>query len=121
MAELVTTCPSCRNRLEVTQLHCDACETKLEGHFAIPALLRLPEEDLRFVIAFVRSSGSLKEMAARDGVSYPTVRNRLDAIIARMEALDEDRERRRHEILDALESGKMSAKAAAAALKKVGS
>jgi hypothetical protein len=104
----------------VTQLRCAACETQLEGRFTIPALLRLPEEDLRFIIAFVRSSGSLKEMAAQERVSYPTVRNRLDAIIARMEALEEDRERRRHEILDALESGRMTAKAAAAALKKVG-
>lgn len=47
----------------------------------LPPLMRLSEEDQRFVADFVMCSGSLKEMAARMGLSYPSVRNRLDDII----------------------------------------
>jgi hypothetical protein len=92
----------------------------LEGQFEIPALLQLSPDDLAFVTAFVRSSGSLKAMAQLLGVSYPTVRSRLDEILKNLEAIERGVDKRRHEILDALESGKLTAKAAAEELKKVG-
>ena len=50
----------------------------------LPPLMRLTEEEQRFVADFVMCSGSLKEMAARMGVSYPSVRNRLDEIIGEL-------------------------------------
>ncbi len=78
-------CPSCEGVLRVQTMHCAACGTKIEGDFRLPALMRLSEEDQRFVIDFVRCSGSLKEMAQKLGLSYPTVRNRLDEVIALLE------------------------------------
>jgi len=101
-------------------LACRSCGTAIEGQFEIPPLLRLSPDDLSFVTAFVRSSGSLKAIAQQLGVSYPTVRNRLDEILARLEAMESGNEKRRHEILDALENGKLTAKEAAEALAKVG-
>jgi len=120
MARLVVRCPSCEGELRATRLSCTSCETQLEGQFEIPALLQLAPPELAFVTAFVRTGGSLKAMAQLLGVSYPTVRSRLDEIIGRLEDLERGVERRRHEILDALENGKLSAKDAADALRKVG-
>lgn len=81
-----TTCPSCSSSLAVTSLVCVQCDTEVSGHFELTALLQLSRDDQAFVEAFVRESGSLKAMAKRLGVSYPTVRNRLDEIIDRLEA-----------------------------------
>jgi hypothetical protein len=82
-------CPSCSHPLVVTRLQCDTCPTGVEGRFPFPPLARLDEEDQLFVLRFVRSSGNLKEMARLYSVSYPTVRNRLDALIERLESLEE--------------------------------
>lgn len=120
MPRLVVRCPSCDGELRATRLSCTSCSTQVDGQFDIPPLLQLAPAELSFVTSFVRSGGSLKAMAQLLGVSYPTVRNRLDDILARLEEIDSGVERRRHEILDALESGKLTAKAAAEELKKVG-
>jgi hypothetical protein len=120
MPRLVVRCPSCEGELVAVRLSCRSCDTSLEGKFEIPTLLQLSPDDLSFVTAFVRSSGSLKAMAQLLGVSYPTVRNRLDEILQRLDALEQGIDKRRHEILDALENGKLTAEAAAEQLKKVG-
>jgi hypothetical protein len=73
--------------LDVVRLACPACSTVVEGEFGIPLLARLDAEDQELLLSFLNSSGSLKELARRYGVSYPTVRNRLDALIERVEAL----------------------------------
>lgn len=78
-------CPSCDGVLRVQTMHCVACGTKIEGDYRLPSLMRLSEEEQRFVIDFVKCSGSLKEMAQKLGLSYPTVRNRLDEVIALLE------------------------------------
>jgi hypothetical protein len=77
-------CPSCQSLLKVTSLACDACETVVSGSFDLPLLARLSGEDLQFVLDFVKSSGSLKVMAQQLGLSYPTVRNKLDDIIEKL-------------------------------------
>jgi hypothetical protein len=120
MARFVTSCPSCQGELRVTRVACDACGTVLDGQFEIPALLQLPSDDLAFVEQFVRSSGSLKAMAKLSRTSYPTVRNRLDQIIGRLEQLEKSVQKRRHAILDALESGRLTAKEAERQLRKAG-
>jgi hypothetical protein len=82
--QLPTNCPSCTGALAVKRLRCERCETEVEGSYALPALTSLSQEDQEFVVQFVRTSGSLKEMAALLGVSYPTVRNRLDDVIEKL-------------------------------------
>ena len=77
-------CPSCGADLRVAQLTCLGCETSVSGNYPLPALLRLSNDDQQFVLSFILSSGSLKEMAKLCGVSYPTVRNRLDDLIANL-------------------------------------
>ncbi len=90
MKRFPITCPSCEHRLQVRRLHCDHCGTEVEGTYPLPALAALPVEDQAFIADFVKASGSLKEMAALLKVSYPTVRNRLDDVIAKLQAATPD-------------------------------
>ena len=77
-------CPSCGVGLRVVKLHCGNCETEVSGSFDLPLLARLDEREQAFIVDFVKSSGSLKEMAKNRGISYPTVRNLLDDLIEKL-------------------------------------
>ena len=81
---LPVACPSCTGRLNVERLHCEHCDTGVEGLFPLPPLASLSAGDHDFVVDFIKASGSLKDMAIILGVSYPTVRNRLDEIISKL-------------------------------------
>lgn len=59
-------------------------DVRIEGDFELPALAQLPAEDQVFVAAFVRCHGSIKEMETLFGVSYPTIKNRLNRIGAQL-------------------------------------
>ena len=74
-------CPSCGTTLRVKAMHCAHCDTNVEGDYTQPALMRMSKDDQDFIVDFVLCSGSLKEMAQKMGLSYPTVRNRLDDLI----------------------------------------
>ncbi len=82
--KLPVICPACQAPLRVRSLCCDACETEVAGSFSLPLLATLSPDEQQFVLAFVRSSGSLKEMARQMNLSYPTVRNYLDDLIAKL-------------------------------------
>lgn len=84
MKNLPIRCPSCEQRLEVRRLSCGQCGTEVEGSYPLPQLAALSAEDQAFICDFVKTSGSLKEMAVLLKVSYPTVRNRLDDVIAKL-------------------------------------
>ena len=103
-------CPSCTGALSVTRLTCEECRLGLEGEFVTPRLSRLDAEERRFVELFVRSSGSLKQTAELLGVSYPTVRSRLDRLIARLEEEQARDEARKGRILEDIEAGRISPK-----------
>ena len=81
-------CPACSFRLNVKSLECPNCTTVIEGSFGIPLLASLAADDQHFIIDFVKSSGSLKEIARQRKLSYPTIRNRLNEIIARLEIME---------------------------------
>ncbi len=83
-AKLPVNCPSCQNAMVVAQLNCSVCETKVSGNYSLPILLQLADDEQQFVLHFFLSSGSLKEMASKLGISYPTVRNKLDDIISKI-------------------------------------
>lgn len=120
MGKIITQCPSCESsKVYVVKIECADCHTKFEGKFDIPSLLKLPEEDLQFIFDFVKCSGSLKDMAAKQNVSYPTLRNRLNALIDTMDNLEIPTKESKTEILQLLEEGRISAKDAAKILKKL--
>jgi hypothetical protein len=78
-------CPDCKQPLDVTRLACPACKLTLDGDFEVSALGKLNHDDQAFVMAFVRHHGSLKKMESIFGISYPTVKNRLNAIAAALD------------------------------------
>lgn len=75
-------CPYCHAGMRVSTMTCDHCRVAIEAEFPRTRLGQLPLEHQRFIEIFILASGSLKEIAAQTGVSYPTVRARLDRIIA---------------------------------------
>lgn len=81
-------CPACGAGLHVKSLACDHCHTTIEGRFDIPVLCRLEADDQQFLVSYIKNNGSLKEMARLMNLSYPSVRNRLDDIIARILQLE---------------------------------
>ncbi|MEP6662969.1 MAG: DUF2089 family protein [Verrucomicrobiota bacterium] len=84
MKNLPTACPSCSGKLAVKRLRCEKCETEVEGLYALPILVNLPQDDQEFILEFIKADGSLKDMASFLKVSYPTVRNKLDEVIAKL-------------------------------------
>ena len=89
--QLPTLCPSCKGLLKVRNLACNSCETSVTGDFELPILARLSEEDQDFIIRLIEASGSLKKLAGLYGISYPTIRNRLDALIVMIAQLKKDK------------------------------
>jgi hypothetical protein len=80
-------CPSCEAELKVQSLHCDSCQTNINGSFDLPVFLKLDLKEQNFIMDFVQTSGSLKVMAQQLNMSYPTVRNMLDDLINKIEKL----------------------------------
>jgi hypothetical protein len=88
----------------------------VEGAFALPELARLTLEDQVFVTAFLRSHGSIKEMEQTFGVSYPTIKARLNRIAGLLEFIDTNPSPSRAEVLERLNKGEISADQAIKAL-----
>jgi hypothetical protein len=80
----------------------------LEGSFELPPLARLSMENQIFTIAFIRSHGSIKEMEEMFGISYPTVKNRLNRIAKQLEFVEINPPASQSEVLDQLEKGSIS-------------
>src|SRR6188472_2733566 len=79
--DVIATCPVCAGELTVTRLHCRSCGTALEGEFGVGRFGRLDREQMTLLESFLRSKGNLKEMERELGISYPTVRGRVDALV----------------------------------------
>ena len=82
--------------------------TAIEGAWELPQLARLSAEDQIFVTAFVRSHGSIKEMERVFGVSYPTIKSRLNRIGESLEFVDTNPQPSRVEILERLRRGDLT-------------
>jgi len=78
-------CPDCNKPLKIARMTCPSCNLAVEGDFELSPLGKLGVEDQAFVIAFVRHHGSIKRMESLFGISYPTVKNRLNAISAALD------------------------------------
>ncbi len=79
--DVIATCPVCSGELTIARLHCRSCGTALEGEFGVGRFGRLDRDQMSLLESFLRSRGNLKEMERELGISYPTVRARVDALI----------------------------------------
>src|SRR5262249_43637523 len=118
-------CPACGGDLAITRLRCLNCGTELSGLFFLSALAPLGEPPASFIALFLRLRGNGKDMEGELGLSYPTVRARLEealqaAGLERPRASDDEGlAARRTEILDRLERKEISAADAAAQLRQL--
>jgi hypothetical protein len=114
---VVSKCPICSAQLKVVRLECDGCGTRLEGSFSLGRFHALSPDQLEFLETFIRSRGNFKDVERELGISYPTVRSRLDAMIRALgfpSQAEPDREsERRKEILRELAEGRIAADDAA--------
>ncbi len=83
-------------------------EIAIEGSFELPALACLEAEDQVFVAAFIRSHGSIKQMEQLFGVSYPTIKGRLNRISQQLGFVEVSEQQPREEVLDRLDRGEIS-------------
>jgi len=93
--DVISTCPVCEGELLISRLHCRSCGTALEGEFGVGRFGRLSKEQLALLESFLRARGNLKEMERELGISYPTVRGRVDALVRALglaDGTDEDAE-----------------------------
>jgi hypothetical protein len=92
----------------VEQIRLVKKDISIKGEFELPPLSRLTFEDQIFVIAFIRVHGSIKEMEELFGISYPTVKNRLNRITRQLDFVEVNPPVSRGEILARLERGEIS-------------
>jgi hypothetical protein len=79
--DVIATCPVCSGELAVTRLRCGTCATTIEGEFGVGRYARLTREQVQVLESFLRSRGNLRDMERELGISYPTVRGRVEALV----------------------------------------
>lgn len=119
MKKVISRCPVCNHELTVARLKCDSCETVIENSFKLSKFDYLSEEELYFTETFLRCRGNIREVERELGVSYPTVRSKLDGVIKKLgyDAGPDERAAKREEVLKALENGEITVEQAIAQLK----
>src|SRR5689334_4483513 len=133
--DVISTCPVCEHELSVTRLNCSECGTTLEGSFSVGRFGRLNRDQMTLLESFLRSRGNLREMERELGLSYPTLRNRVDALVRALglgdaapsddagessATADSTAAGARRAILERLSRREISAEDAAAALRSIG-
>lgn len=103
-------CSYCGGGMRISELTCGDCGLTHGGDFFTPRLYRISTDEQQFIELFVLASGSLKQMAQILGVSYPTVRNRLDKLIKVLKEEKQKDDKRKQKILEDIEAGRISAK-----------
>ena len=119
MKKVISRCPVCNSELTVARLKCDSCDTVIENNFKLSKFDYLSDEELYFTETFIRCRGNIKEVEKAMGISYPTVRSKLEAVIKKLgyETGTDDQAARKEEVLRALENGEITAEQAIAQLK----
>src|SRR5881394_2699153 len=112
-------CPFCHEVMSVTEMTCDTCRVLISAAFPMSRLGTLPVEHQRFIEMFVLAGGNLKEIAEQVGVSYPTIRSRLDKVIDALRAELSKTRRVQGTLLDAVDPGKTNAEQAAKLIKGI--
>ncbi len=102
-------CPVCGGELKIDSISCTECDMKMTGTFYISGFSKLNEKQLNFVTSFIKCRGSIKEMEKELGISYPTVKSRLDDIAKAIGlAVEPDPEKGNAEVLESLDKGELS-------------
>lgn len=127
MRKILEHCPSCGGPLEITEVHCTRCDTVVRSHYRPCDFCQLTEEQSTFLKIFVMSRGNLSEVEKRLGVSYPTVRAKLDEVIERLASGQAEQPlpppsipAERRAVLEAIARGEISAEDGMARIRTLG-
>lgn len=114
-----TSCPVCATRLDVSALHCGACDTEVRGHFRHCEFCGVSDEQRDLLRVFLAARGNAKELERHLGVSYPTARARLDDLLGALgiTAPAPPRFTDRRSVLAAVAEGELDVDAALAELR----
>ncbi|MDO4663232.1 MAG: DUF2089 domain-containing protein [Tissierellia bacterium] len=115
---MIDKCPNCDGELVITSYQCKKCGTEIRGYFERDKFSRLTSEEKDFIELFLRKRGSIKDVGEELGISYPTVRNKLDKVIKSLGG-KVDNEQSRLDILNMLNNGEITAEEAKELLKEV--
>ena len=127
--EVIATCPVCEGELQVSRLRCTTCGTAIEGQFSVGRFGRLSREQMYLLESFLRARGNVRDMERELGISYPTVRNRVEGLVralgladgepvpAPASPTDPDSASLRRQVLERLAKHEITAEQAAAELR----
>ncbi|MGE5630599.1 MAG: DUF2089 domain-containing protein [Caulobacteraceae bacterium] len=79
--EVLGQCPICHENIEITEVSCNSCGSTIRGHFSLCKFCSLPQEHKDFAEVFIKNRGNIKEIEKELGISYPTVKGKLDSLI----------------------------------------
>jgi hypothetical protein len=117
--KIVSKCPSCGSKMFVSEMKCLDCTTTVSGKFGFPKLLDLPDDTYNFMLVFLKNRGNIREVEKELGISYPTVRSRLDMLLTLLGFESDQSKDKIAEILDKLEKGEISPEEAEKMIKGV--
>lgn len=116
---IIGKCPVCSGKLRAVRLKCGKCGTVIENEFELSKFEYLEEEQLSFIETFVKCRGSIKDVEKELGISYPTVRAKLDEVISALGyAVAKKPAVESAEIIEMLEKGEISADQAVSMMKE---
>ncbi len=116
---ILTQCPVCNSKLTVTKLTCKKCNTVIENDFELSKFSYLTMDQLNFAEVFIKCRGNIKDVERELGISYPTVRSKIeDLIVSLGYAPIREKADNSSEVIDKLEKGEITVEQALNLLKK---
>ena len=113
MYKVLSKCPVCNDKLKITKLKCKRCNTVIENEFEFSIFEALSKEQIVFVETFLKCRGNIKDVEKEMGISYPTVRAKLDEVVFALGLKpEENKSKDNSEVIDLLEKGEITAEEA---------
>ena len=106
--EVPGSCPICDSEIKVSEIKCKKCKSVIRGEFDLCKFCRMNDQQKYFVEVFIKNRGNIKEIEKELGISYPTVRNKLDEVISVLGHKIEKPVINKKEILEKLKNGEIS-------------
>lgn len=119
--EVLGKCPVCGGDTSITKIRCSRCKTTIEGNFDLCKFCKLTSEQKEFIDVFIKCRGNIKEIEKELGISYPTVKNKIEDVVMALGHKVDDKVYEsidRKEILDRLNNGEISVDEALELLKQ---
>lgn len=117
--DILGKCPICDGAIEVTEYKCCSCGSTISGRFKLNKFCQLPIDQLEFADVFIKNRGNIKEIEKELGISYPTVKGKLDSLIESLGYKNQAsyNPNKSKEILEQLDRGEISSEEAIELLK----